>query len=220
VLTIDTIFASSSDVAFTPTVKAIQARKGSRRAYEHVEENGGWETEITDDLAGFIAEQTSVFFATANAAGQPYIQHRGGPAGFIRILDSKTLAFADFSGNRQYITSGNLIDNPKAYIFLIDYAHRRRVKIWGEARVIEDDPDLMRQLMPEGYKARPEQVIVFKVGAWSANCPQHIPQRFDAADVAVVIAARDAKIAALEAELAVLKGPRPAASNAENSKLS
>jgi predicted pyridoxine 5'-phosphate oxidase superfamily flavin-nucleotide-binding protein len=202
----DSDFQVSSDVAFTPTVKAIQTRKGSRRAYEHVEQNGGWETEITDDLAAFIAEQTSIFFATANASGQPYIQHRGGPAGFIRIADRRTLAFADFSGNRQYITSGNLADNPKAYIFLIDYMHRRRVKIWGEARVIEDDPALLQRLMPENYQARPEQVILFEVGAWNANCPQHIPQRFDAADVAAVIAARDARIAALEAELAGLRG--------------
>jgi predicted pyridoxine 5'-phosphate oxidase superfamily flavin-nucleotide-binding protein len=203
----DSHFAVSSDIAFTPTVKAIQTRKGSRRAYEH---NGEWETEITDDLAGFIAEQTSIFFATATADGQPYIQHRGGPPGFIRILDRKRLAFTDFSGNRQYISQGNLQDNPKAYIFLIDYVHRRRVKIWGTARVIEDDPELMRALMPEGYKARPEQVIVFEVGAWSANCPQHIPQRFDAADVAAAIGARDTKIAALEAEVAALKGPQAA----------
>lgn len=198
-------FAVSSDVGFTPTVKAIQTRKGSRKAYEHVEHNGGWETEITDDLAGFILEQTSIFFGTANASRQPYIQHRGGPPGFIKVLDRTTLAFADFSGNRQYITLGNLADNPKAYIFLIDYAHRRRVKIWGKAHVVEDDPESLRKLMPEGYKARPEQVIVFKVGAWNANCPQHIPQRFDAADVAAVIATRDEKIAALEAELAALK---------------
>ncbi|MBR1217599.1 pyridoxamine 5'-phosphate oxidase family protein [Bradyrhizobium sp. U87765 SZCCT0131] len=202
----DGSFAISSDIAFTPTVKAIQSRKGSRRAYQNQEENGGWETEITDDLAAFISEQISIFFATANAAGQPYIQHRGGPPGFIRILDRKRLAFADFSGNRQYISLGNLQDNPKAYIFLIDYVHRRRVKIWGEAKVIEDDPELLRQLMPDGYKARPEQVIVFTVGAWSANCPQHIPQRFDAPDVAKVLAAREARIAELEAEVAALKG--------------
>jgi len=195
----------SSDVAFTPTVKAIQARKGSRRTYAQVEEHGGFETEITDDLATFIAAQTSVFLATANAAGQPYIQHRGGPAGFIRILDRNTLALADFSGNRQYITMGNLADNPKAYLFLIDYMHRRRVKIWGEARVIEDDPELLRRLMPEGYRARPEQAIVFKVSAWNVNCPQHIPQRFEAADVAAALAAREEKIAALEAEVAALK---------------
>jgi len=197
----DSDFSIPSDVAFTPTVKAIQSRKGSRRAYEHA----GWDTEITNDLAAFIAEQTSIFFATANASGQPYIQHRGGPAGFIKVLDSNTLAFADFSGNRQYITLGNLTDNPKAYIFLIDYVHQRRVKIWGEASVIENDLEMRRKLMPEGYRARPEQVIMFKVGAWNANCPQHIPQRFEAADVAAAIAARDEKIAALEAELAALK---------------
>jgi hypothetical protein len=203
----------SSDVAFTPTVKAIQTRKGSRRAYAHAEENGGWQTEISEDLAAFIAAQTSVFFATANAAGQPYIQHRGGPPGFIHILDRKTLAFADFSGNRQFISSGNLADNPKAHLFLIDYMHQRRVKIWGEARVIEDDRELLRRLMPEDYKARPEQVIVFTVAAWDVNCRQHIPQRFEAADVAAVLAARDQRIAALEAEIATLKGLAPTAAD-------
>lgn len=207
----DSHFAVSSDIAFTPTVKAIQTRKGSRRGYEQVEQRGGWRTDITEDLAGFIGEQNSMFFATANAAGQPYIQHRGGPPGFIRILDKNTLAFADFSGNRQYITSGNLTDNPKAYIFLIDYTHKRRVKLWGTARVIEDDPELLRKLMPPDYKARPEQVIVFRIEAWDTNCPQHIPQKFDAADVAAAIGARDAKIAALEAELAALKGDQAAA---------
>jgi predicted pyridoxine 5'-phosphate oxidase superfamily flavin-nucleotide-binding protein len=195
----------SSDVGFTPAVKAIQSRKGSREAYARVEERGGWRTTIDDDLAAFIGEQTSFFLATASAAGQPYIQHRGGPAGFIKILDKTTLAFADFSGNRQYITQGNLSENPKAYIFLIDYVHRRRIKLWGDAKVIEDDPALVTALMPRGYKARPEQVIVFKVRAWDMNCPQHIPQKLDVADVAAVINARDARIAELEAELAEVK---------------
>jgi predicted pyridoxine 5'-phosphate oxidase superfamily flavin-nucleotide-binding protein len=197
--------AFSSDVAFTPTVKAIQARKGSRHAYAQVEENGGWRTEVDDNLAAFLAEASSMFLATASADGQPYIQHRGGPKGFIRILDKQTLAFADYSGNRQYITQGNLAENPKANIFLIDYAHRRRIKIWGEARVVEDDPALLTSLMPAGYKARPEQVILFKIAAWDTNCPQHIPQKFDAADVAAALASRDARIAELEAELAGLK---------------
>lgn len=196
----------SSDVAFTPAVKAIQARKGSRKAYARVEENGGWRTEVDGELATFLAAQTSMFLATASADGQPYIQHRGGPPGFIRILDSNTLAFADFSGNRQYITQGNLGENPKANIFLIDYAHRRRIKIWGEARVVEDDPELLQSLMPEGYKARPEQVIVFKISAWDTNCPQHIPQKFDAADVATALASRDARIAELEAALMTATG--------------
>jgi predicted pyridoxine 5'-phosphate oxidase superfamily flavin-nucleotide-binding protein len=201
----------SSDVAFTPAVKAIQARKGSRAAYARVEQNGGWRTEIDEDLAAFLAAQDSMFFATATADGQPYIQHRGGPKGFVKVLDKNTLAFADYSGNRQYITQGNLSENPKAYIFVMDFAHRRRVKLWGEARIVDDDPALLQSLMPQGYKARPEQVIVFKVSAWDTNCPQHIPQKFDAADVAAALASRDARIAKLEAELAAVKGePKPA----------
>jgi uncharacterized protein len=197
--------AYSSDVAFTPTVKSIQARKGSRGAYARVEQNGGWRTEIDENLAAFLGDANSLYFATASADGQPYIQHRGGPKGFVRILDNRTLAFADYSGNRQYITQGNLTENPKAHIFLMDYAHRRRVKLWGEARVVEDDPALLASLMPQGYKARPEQAILFTIAAWDTNCPQHIPQKFDAADVATALASRDARIAELEAELAVLK---------------
>jgi uncharacterized protein len=195
----------SSDIAFTPTVKAVQARKGSRRAYARMEENGGWETRVTPDLAAFIEAQTSIFFATVNADGQPYIQHRGGPPGFLKVLDDKTIAFADFAGNRQYITQGNLADNAKAHLFLIDYAHRQRVKIWGEARVVEGDAELIAKLMPQRYKARGEQAILFTVSAWSANCNQHIPQRFEAADVAAALAERDQRIAELEAELARLK---------------
>ena len=196
----------SSDVAFTPAVKAAQARKGSRAAYADVEARGGWRTEIDDNLAAFLADASSLYFATASADGQPYIQHRGGPKGFIKILDKSTIAFADYSGNRQYITQGNLSENPKANIFLMDYAHRRRVKIWGEARVVDDDPSLLKSLMPQGYKARPEQVILFKISAWDTNCPQHIPMKFDAADVAAALAMRDARIAELEGELAALKG--------------
>jgi predicted pyridoxine 5'-phosphate oxidase superfamily flavin-nucleotide-binding protein len=195
-----------SDVAFSPTVKAVQTRKGSRGFLGRMEENGSWETRITPDLASFIQVQTSVFLATASSEGQPYIQHRGGPPGFLHVLDDKTIAFADFIGNRQFITQGNLAENPKAQLFLIDYANRRRVKIWGEARVVEDDADLMAKLMPQGYKARSEQAILFTVAAWDTNCPQHIPQRFDAADVAAALAARDARIAALEAEVVLLRG--------------
>jgi hypothetical protein len=195
----------SSDVAFTPAVKAVQARKGSRAAYADVEARGGWRTEIDDNLAAFLAEANSLYFATASADGQPYIQHRGGPRGFMRALDKNMLAFADYGGNRQYITQGNLSENPKAHIFLMDYAHRRRVKIWGEARVVDDDPALLQSLMPQGYKARPEQAILFGISAWDTNCPQHIPQKFDAADVAAALAARDARIAELETELAAAK---------------
>ena len=197
----------SSDVAFTPAVKAIQARKGSRDGYAQVEQNGGWRTEIDEKLAGFLAETNSFYLATATADGQPYIQHRGGPKGFVKIIDKNTIAFADYSGNRQFVTQGNLSENPKAHIFVMDYAHRRRVKIWGEARVVDDDPALTAALMPKGYRARPEQVILFRIAAWDTNCPQHIPQKFDAADVAEALAVRDARIAELEAELAKLKRP-------------
>jgi predicted pyridoxine 5'-phosphate oxidase superfamily flavin-nucleotide-binding protein len=197
--------AVSSDVAFTPAVKAIQARKGSRDAYARVELNGGWRTEVDENLAAFLAGTGSFYLATATADGQPYIQHRGGPKGFVKVLDKNTLAFADYSGNRQYVTQGNLSENPKAHIFVMDYAHRRRVKIWGEAQVVDEDPALLKSLMPVGYKARPEQVILFKITAWDTNCPQHIPQKFDAADVAAALASRDARIAELEAELAKMK---------------
>ena len=195
----------ASDIAFTPAVKAVQTRKGSRRGYDVREGKGDWATSITADLKAFIEAQTSVFLATANAEGQPYVQHRGGPPGFLRVIDEKTIGFVDFAGNRQYITVGNLTENPKAHLFLIDYAHRQRVKIWGTARAVEGDDELVRQLMPSGYRARPEQVMLFTVSAWDANCPQHIPQRFEGADVAVALARRDERIAELEAEVERLR---------------
>ena len=152
--------------------------------------------------------QTSVFLGTASADGQPYIQHRGGPPGFLKVLDDKTVGFADFTGNRQYITLGNLTENPKAFIFLIDYRNRQRVKIWGEARVIEDDPGLIKRLKPDGYKARAEQAILFSVSAWDSNCPQHIPQRFEAAEVTAMVAERDRRIEDLTKELDRLRKVR------------
>src|SRR4030095_12266217 len=151
----------------------------------------------------------SVFLATASVDGQPYIQHRGGPPGFLKVLDEKTIGFADFAGNRQYITVGNLTENPKAQLFLIDYAHRQRVKIWGEAHVIENDADLTARLIPQAYKAPPSHVIIFAVAAWDANCPQHIPQRFEAADVATALAERDKRIEAVEADIKRLGAAAP-----------
>lgn len=204
----DRLATYASDVAFTDVVKAIQARKGSRTAYARMEQGGSWERSITAELKSEIEAQRSVFLATANAQGQPYIQHRGGPAGFLRVLDDQTIGFADFAGNRQYITQGNLEQNPKAHLFLIDYAHRRRIKIWGTARVVEGDDALVQQLMPMDYRARPEQVLLFTVSAWDVNCPQHIPQRFEAADVEAAIESRDQRIAALEAEVKQLRQGR------------
>lgn len=198
----------SSDVAFTDRVKAEQARRGSRASYARLEREGGFETEIGEDLAAFVAAQRSAFLVTASAAGQPYVQHRGGPPGFLRVLDPRTIAFADFAGNRQYISLGNLAENPKVHLFLIDYAHRQRIKIWGEARVIEDDPALLARLTPAGYRGKPERAIVIHVTAWDANCPQHIPQRLEAADVEAALAARDARIAELEAQVEALRAGR------------
>ena len=125
------------------------------------------------------------------------------------MLDDRTIALADFRGNRQYITTGNLSENPRAYLFLMDYTHRRRIKIWGTATVVEDDPDLVARLMPGDYRARGEQAIVFTVTAWDSNCPQHIPQRFEAADVAAALEKREARVAALEAEIVRLGGVVP-----------
>lgn len=198
-------FEYSSDVAFTPAVKAVQKRRGSRSAYAQMEQDGSWETRITPQLQDFIAQQRSFFMATASADAQPYIQHRGGPPGFRQVLDPHTLAFADFVGNRQYISTGNLSENPKAQLFLIDYEHRRRIKIWGTARIVEDDEALLKRLMPTDYRARGLQVIVFDVAAWDSNCPQHIPQRFEAEEVRAALAERDEKIAQLESRIRELE---------------
>lgn len=190
-----------TDIAFTPAVKAAQERKGSRAIYERMEMGQS----IDDRLAAFIAGAQSFYLATASADGQPYIQHRGGPPGFLHVLGERTLGFADFKGNRQFITTGNLAENPKAYMFLMDYAHRQRIKIWGTARVIEGDTKLEQRLIPKGYRARAEQVILFEVEAWDSNCPQHIPQMFHADDVRQALEERDATIAKLNQELAALR---------------
>jgi len=192
--------AIASDVAFTPSVKAEQAKRGSRLQFERMERHGGWPTAVTPDLAAFIADARSFYLATASADGQPYIQHRGGPPGFLKILDERTLAFADFGGNKQYITVGNLAENPKAHIFIMDYVHQRRVKLWGTARVVEDDEALLSKLSDPGYRGRPERVIVFKLEAWDRNCPQHIPRMLPFDEVKDAIGRLQARIADLEAE--------------------
>jgi uncharacterized protein len=194
----------SSDIAFTPTVKAIQEARGSRANYQRMEQRGGFRTRITPELVSFLAQVDTAYLATANRNGQPYAQHRGGPKGFIRVQDPTTLAFADYSGNRQYVTTGNLIDNPQAFLFLMDYAHRRRIKVWGKAR-ISDDPALIVSLMPEQYDATPEQAVLFEVEAWDVNCPQHIPMKIDAADVQGALDHLAQRIAGLEAENAALR---------------
>lgn len=194
-------YTTGSDVAFTPAVKAVQERLGSRAGYARMERGEGWSTTIDDDLAAFLAERDSFFMATVGSEGRPYIQHRGGPKGFLRVLDRRTLAFADFAGNRQYVSVGNLAGSPHVHLFVVDWAERQRVKVWGEARVVEDDRALLAELAVPGYVGRPERAIVVDVLTWDANCPQHIPQLLPAADVGAALAARDARIAELEATL-------------------
>ncbi len=196
---------SSSDVAFTDAVKAVQARRHSRGMFARMEALGGFQTGITPDLAGFLESVDTAYLATASAAGQPYAQHRGGPKGFIRVLDGTTLGFADYAGNRQYVTTGNLNENDRAFLFLMDYAHRRRIKLWGRAWTVEGDAELLARLMPPDYPARPEQAILFQVEAWDMNCPQHIPQKFDAADVAGALRALQERLATVEEENARLR---------------
>lgn len=189
------------DIAFTPAVKAVQARKGSRGTYAGMTMGDT----IGANLAAFITARDSVYLASASADGQPYIQHRGGPPGFLHVIDDRTIAFADLRGNRQFISTGNFSENPQAFLFLMDYAHRQRVKIWGRVRVVEDDPELIARLFPNGYRAKAEQAMLFTVTAWDANCQAHIPVLLPAADIAAALATRDARIAALEDELAAMR---------------
>ncbi|MGO9600672.1 MAG: pyridoxamine 5'-phosphate oxidase family protein [Isosphaeraceae bacterium] len=191
----------SSDVAFTAAVKLVQEKKGSRRGHAQLEASGGFATMISPQLADYIANLDMFYLGTANAVGQPYIQYRGGPRGFLKVIDDRTLAFADFSGNRQYITLGNLSENPRAFLFLMDYVRSRRVKVWGTARVVEDDPELLSRLVEPGYRARPERAIVFAVEAWDANCPQHIHPRLRETDVNRIIAGLQKRIDELQLAL-------------------
>jgi predicted pyridoxine 5'-phosphate oxidase superfamily flavin-nucleotide-binding protein len=190
-----------SDIGFSPAVKAIQVEKGSRDSYAKLEQRGGWKTGITPELESFISKLDMFYLGTSSAEGQPYIQYRGGPQGFLRVIDSKTLGFADFAGNQQYISLGNLSENPKAFIFLMDYANSRRIKLWGNARVVEDDAHLLESLQSPKYEARVERAILFEIGAWDVNCPQHIHKRFSQQQVAPVIEELRTNIEQLEEKL-------------------
>ncbi len=191
-----------SDIAFTPAVKAIQAEKGSRASYAKVEEGRGWQTAVTPELTTFLSELDMFYLGTANADGQPYVQYRGGAPGFLKVIDENTLGFADFGGNRQYITLGNLAENPRAFIFLMDYVNSRRIKLWGTARVVEDDPRLLEELSDADYGGRVERAILFSMEAWDVNCPQHIHKRFPQSAVAPVIEKLKNRVSVLETKLA------------------
>jgi predicted pyridoxine 5'-phosphate oxidase superfamily flavin-nucleotide-binding protein len=195
----------SSDIAFTPAVKGIQTAKGSRSSYARMEAAGSWKTTVTPELEAFLADLDMFYLGTTNAQGQPYIQYRGGSPGFLRTVDERTLGFADFGGNRQYITLGNLSENPKAFIFLMDYARSRRIKLWGKARVVENDPALLEKLRDPAYPGKVERAILFEMEAWDVNCPQHIHKRFSQKQVGPVIEQLQAKIAELEAQLRALE---------------
>ena len=160
---------------------------------------------MTPELAAFIAEQDTAFLATASAEGAPYIQHRGGPKGFIKVIDGKTLGFADYRGNRQYITLANLSENDRAFLFLLDPARGQRIKLWGRAHVVEDDAALVERLFDPGYKAKPERAILFTIEAWDVNCSQHIVTRFTGADIEEAFTVVQAKVAELQKENARLR---------------
>lgn len=199
---------NNSSIVFTPAAQKAQAERGAAASYARRVEEGFPDT-VTPEFAKFIAEQDMAFLGTASGAGAPYIQHRGGPKGFIKVIDEKTLGFADYRGNRQYITLANLSENDRAYLFLLDPARRQRIKIWGRARVIEDDAALVAKLFDEGYKAKPERAILFTIEAWDVNCSQHIVTRYTEAqledafnDVRKHIATLEAENARLRAQLA------------------
>ena len=191
-----------SDIAFTPSVKAQQQQRGSRDGYQSMAERTDWRSTVDSDLKSFLAERNSFYLGTASKDGQPYIQHRGGPRGFLKVIDDNTLGFADFAGNRQYISTGNLAENHKAYIFLMDYENRTRVKIWGSVEVVEGDDDVIDKLMDPEYRARPERAFLFNVEAWDTNCPQHIPIKLDMDVVETELNKLKDRIKALEFELA------------------
>jgi uncharacterized protein len=201
--------ALNSDIAFTPAVKTEQKKRGSRDNYQKMSEKRDWSNTVNEALEVFIAERNSFYLATATKDGQPYIQHRGGPKGFLKVIDERTLGFADYAGNRQYISIGNAAENDKAYIFLMDYLNQRRIKLWGKLRVVEGDADLLERLSEEGYRARPERVFLFEISAWDVNCPQHIPQMFDLETVEIATSKLTERVKELEAEVAQLRETMP-----------
>jgi predicted pyridoxine 5'-phosphate oxidase superfamily flavin-nucleotide-binding protein len=187
-------------IAFTDSVKEAQRRNGARGNGERLEAHPAAHDALTPELARFIGERDSFFMATASREGWPYVQHRGGPPGFLRVLDERTLGFADFAGNKQYLSIGNLAENDRVHLFLMDWANARRLKIWGRAEVVEDAAAI-ETLMPGGYAARPEQAIRIHVEAWDMNCNQHITTRFTEQELAPGLDALAQRIAKLEARL-------------------
>lgn len=194
-----------SDIAFSPSVKAAQSQRGSRESYQRMEQRGGWQQKVTPELSAFIGQRDSFYMATANSAGQPYVQHRGGERGFLKVIDETTLAFADFVGNAQYISLGNLAENDKAFIFLMDYPNRQRIKLWGTATVIEDDIELLGRVSDSSYPGKPERVILFSLYAWDVNCPQHIKPRWTIDELDPEVKELQTRVVELENEVRQLR---------------
>jgi predicted pyridoxine 5'-phosphate oxidase superfamily flavin-nucleotide-binding protein len=196
--------ANNSDLVFPPAVRRAQAERGTAHVYDR-KVAAGFPNTVTPELAAFIAEQDTAFLGTASADGAPYIQHRGGPPGFIKVVDERTLGFADYRGNKQFITLGNLSENDRAYLFLIDFSRRQRIKLWGRARVVENDDALIAKLFDQGYKAKPERVILFTIEAWDVNCSQHITARLSEAEIEQMAVTVRERIGELQAENARLR---------------
>jgi predicted pyridoxine 5'-phosphate oxidase superfamily flavin-nucleotide-binding protein len=192
-----------SDIAFTRAVRELQTRMGSRSKYEAFDRAADRRDQLGERETEFIRHSDHFFQATVGETGWPYVQHRGGPAGFLEVLDDRTIAYADFRGNVQYISVGNLTGNDRVSLILMDYANKRRLKILGHARVVEaaDDPQLIARVTVPGYAAAVERAVVISIGAWDWNCPQHITQRFTVAEVEAVVAPLQAEIERLRARL-------------------
>jgi predicted pyridoxine 5'-phosphate oxidase superfamily flavin-nucleotide-binding protein len=192
-----------SDIAFTPAVRELQTRQGSRSKYEAFDRATDRRDQLSEREAEFIRHSDHFFQATVGETGWPYVQHRGGPPGFLEVLDDRTIAYADFRGNVQYISVGNLTGDDRVSLILMDYANKRRLKILGRARVVEaaDDPELIARVTVPGYKATVERAVVISVEAWDWNCPQHITQRFTVAEVETLVAPLQAEIERLRARL-------------------
>ncbi|MFO1352771.1 MAG: pyridoxamine 5'-phosphate oxidase family protein [Gammaproteobacteria bacterium] len=200
-----------AEITFTPSVKAAQTRYGSRdanRGFELGEEAGD---ELSERETEFIASRDSFYQATVSDSGWPYVQHRGGPVGFLKVLDARTLGFTDFRGNVQYLSVGNLAANDRIALILMDYTKRRRLKVWGRARIIhaDEDPDLIARLEMPSYRARVERAIVIQVVAYDWNCPQHITRRFSEAEVEQRLAELRAENQALNARVAASLEKKP-----------
>ena len=195
-----------AEIAFTPGVKSEQERNDSRRGYARLEGGDDHHDKLGADEAAFLAGRDSFYMATVSEAGWPYIQHRGGPAGFVHVLDSKTIAFADFTGNRQYVSAGNLQSNDRVSLFFMDYPNRTRLKVLGRARLTGADEDgLVERLRPPGGRVRVERGMVITVAGFDWNCPQHITPRFSQDQVLAVVKPLRDRIAELEAALVELR---------------